>query len=341
MLIKRKRAWELPEAAATDASAFYNRREFARLFAAGSVAAATASVPFANPANAAEAVGPPEGDPTAGMYPFERNGAYTLDRPLSQEKLVSTYNNYYEFGSSKTIWRKARGMPVRPWTVQIDGMVEQEKTVDIDDLIKRMPLEERLYRHRCVEAWSINVPWSGFPMAALVDFARPLGSAKYVRMETFVDKDVASGQRASWYPWPYVEGLTIEEATNELAFMATGAYGHPLPQQNGAPLRLAVPWKYGFKSAKGLVRFTFTDQEPLTFWHEVQGNEYGFWANVNPEVDHPRWSQASEKFLQSTDDIGFGASPKEVPTQKFNGYGEQVAQLYKGLEEKYGVTLWR
>jgi sulfoxide reductase catalytic subunit YedY len=341
MLIKRKRAWDLPESAATDAAAFYNRREFARLFAAGSVAAATASVPFANPAHAAEAVGPPADDPTAGMYPFERNGAYTLDRPLSQEKLVSTYNNYYEFGSSKTIWRKARGMDVRPWTVQIDGMVEEEKTVDIDDLIKRMPLEERLYRHRCVEAWSINVPWSGFPMAALVDFARPLSSAKYVRMETFVDKDVADGQRASWYPWPYVEGLTIEEATNELAFMVTGAYGHPLPQQNGAPLRLAVPWKYGFKSAKGLVRFTFTDEEPLTFWHEVQGNEYGFWANVNPEVDHPRWSQASEKFLQSTDDIGFGASPKEVPTQKFNGYGEQVAHLYKGLEDKYGIELWR
>jgi sulfoxide reductase catalytic subunit YedY len=178
-------------------------------------------------------------------------------------------------------------------------------------------------------------------MAALVDFARPLSSAKYVRMETFVDKDVADGQRASWYPWPYVEGLTIEEATNELAFLATGMYGHPLPQQNGAPLRLAVPWKYGFKSAKGLVRFSFTDEKPLTFWHEVQGNEYGFWANVNPEVDHPRWSQASEKFLRTTDDIGTFASPKKVPTQKFNGYGEQVAHLYKGLEKEYGVELWR
>ena len=185
------------------------------------------------------------------------------------------------------------------------------------------------------------VPWTGFPLKARVDMVRPLSGAKYLKMVTFQDQSMAPGQRQFWYPWPYVEGLTMQEATNELAFMVTGVYGRPAPKQNGAPLRLAVPWKYGFKSAKGLVRFTFTDQKPLTFWHEVQGNEYGFWANVNPEVDHPRWSQASEKFLQSTDDIGTFASPKEVPTQKFNGYGEQVAHLYKGLEKEYGVELWR
>jgi sulfoxide reductase catalytic subunit YedY len=225
--------------------------------------------------------------------------------------------------------------------VRIDGLVEEARTLDIDDLLKRMPLEERLYRHRCVEAWSIAVPWSGFPMAALVDLARPLSSAKYVKMESFEDPEVAGGQRASWYPWPYTEGLTIEEATNELAFLATGLYGHPLAQQNGAPLRLAAPWKYGFKSAKGLVRFTFTDEMPKTFWWAVNSSEYGFWANVNPEVDHPRWSQAEEKVLVTTDDIGTFASPKTVPTRKFNGYGEQVAHLYKGLAEKYGKRLYR
>jgi sulfoxide reductase catalytic subunit YedY len=230
---------------------------------------------------------------------------------------------------------------VRPWTVKIDGMVEQEREVDIDQLIKAMPLEERLYRHRCVEAWSIAVPWSGFAMKHLVDYAKPLSGAKYVRMETFKDPDVASGQRAPWYPWPYVEGLTIEEATNELAFLVTGMYGKALPQQNGAPLRLAVPWKYGFKSGKGLVRFTFTDEMPKTFWWDVQAREYGFWANVNPKVDHPRWSQASEKFLKTLDDVGTFASPERVPTQLFNGYAEQVAHLYDGLEKEYGDRLWR
>jgi sulfoxide reductase catalytic subunit YedY len=340
MLIKRKRGWELPESAATDESAFHQRRAFAKLFAAGPVLAATAGWPLKDAA-AARKVGAPEGDPTKDLYPVDRNAAFELERELSTEELVATYNNYYEFGSSKTIWQKAREMPVRPWTVKLDGMVEQEREVDIDQLIKAMPLEERLYRHRCVEAWSIAVPWSGFAMKHLVDYAKPLSGAKYVRMETFKDPDVASGQRAPWYPWPYVEGLTIEEATNDLAFMVTGMYGKPLPQQNGAPLRLAVPWKYGFKSGKGLVRFTFTDEMPKTFWWDVQAREYGFWANVNPKVDHPRWSQASEKFLKTLDDVGTFASPERVPTQLFNGYAEQVAHLYDGLEKEYGDRLWR
>jgi sulfoxide reductase catalytic subunit YedY len=169
------------------------------------------------------------------------------------------------------------------------------------------------------------VPWSGFPLRALVDLARPLGSAKYLRMETFLDPDMASGQKQFWYPWPYVEGLTIAEATHELAFIATGLYGKPIAPQNGAPLRLAVPWKYGFKSVKSIVRFTFTDQRPTSFWEEIAGTEYGFWANVNPEVPHPRWSQAEETPL--------GGSSK-VPTLLFNGYGEFVADLYKGLESE-------
>jgi sulfoxide reductase catalytic subunit YedY len=186
-----------------------------------------------------------------------------------------------------------------------------------------MPLEERLYRHRCVEAWSMDVPWSGFPMKALVDLARPLTSARYVRMETAMDEETMPGLAQSWYPWPYVEGLTIEEATNELAFLVTGAYGKPVARQMGAPLRLAAPWKYGFKSIKSIVRFTFTDKRPVNFWQEVQGAEYGFWANVNPEIRHPRWSQASERLL---------STGESVPTRLFNGYGEYVAHLYKGME---------
>ena len=167
------------------------------------------------------------------------------------------------------------------------------------------------------------VPWSGFAFKALVDFARPLSGAKYVAMETFNNPDVAKGQKSGWYPWPYVEGLTIAEATNELAFLATGLYGKPMPKQNGAPLRLAVPWKYGFKSIKSIVRFSFTDKRPKSFWEEIQASEYGFWANVNPEVPHPRWSQATERVL---------GKRTRVPTQLFNGYAEQVADLYKGME---------
>ena len=201
-------------------------------------------------------------------------------------------------------------------------MVEKEFTIGIDDLIRKMPLEERLYRHRCVEAWSMAVPWSGFPLAKLVEFAKPTGSAKYLRMETFNDPDMASGQKQFWYPWPYVEGLTMAEATNDLAFMVTGAYGKPVAKVMGAPLRVHLPWKYGFKSIKSIVKFTFTDERPMNFWQAIQSNEYGFWANVNPEVPHPRWSQAMER------DIG---TQESVPTQLYNGYGEYVAAMYSGL----------
>ncbi|MFZ0123894.1 MAG: protein-methionine-sulfoxide reductase catalytic subunit MsrP, partial [Xanthobacteraceae bacterium] len=215
-----------------------------------------------------------------------------------------------------------------PWTVKIDGMVGKPIEIGLDDLLAKMPLEERLYRHRCVEAWSMAIPWSGFPMAKLVELAQPLSSAKYIKMETFLDREVASGQRASWYPWPYVEGLTMAEATNELAFLVTGAYGKPVSKSQGAPLRLAVPWKYGFKSIKSITHFTFTDQRPRTFWEALQASEYGFWANVNPQVPHPRWSQASEEL------IGIG---ERRPTLLFNGYAEHVASLYQGLESE---RLW-
>ena len=320
MFVKVKRGWELPQSAATPESVYEDRRRLIKAAAAGSILLAAGSIlPRSSRADDAPA------DPSAKLYPMPRNDRYKLDRAITPEEIVTSYNNYYEFGSSKDIVRAAEKLPLRPWAVTVDGMVEAPMTIAIDDLLAKMPLEERLYRHRCVEAWSFAVPWSGFPMKALVDFARPLGSATYVRMETFQNPDVASGQRASWYPWPYVEGLTIAEATNELAFLVAGAYGKPAKAQNGAPLRLATPWKYGFKSIKSIVKLTFTDQRPMSFWEALQDSEYGFWANINPEVPHPRWSQATERVL---------GTDERVPTQLFNGYGEFVADLYKGLENE-------
>ncbi len=320
MLIRRKRGWELPESAATPEAVFRDRRRLMKGVAAGPLLAAVS--PFAGVLAGCADAAEDAPDPTADLYPVARNERYVLDRALSDEELTGKYNNFYEFGSHKQIWQAAQELEIRPWTVVIDGLVEKQMTLAIDDLIRRMPLEERLYRLRCVEAWSITVPWSGFPLAALVDLARPLGDARYLRMVTFEDAKMAPGQRQFWYPWPYVEGLTMAEATNELAFMVTGAYGKPMAKQYGAPLRLSVPWKYGFKHVKSIVRITFTDERPKTFWETIAAHEYGFWANVNPEVPHPRWSQASERFL---------TTGERVPTQLFNGYGEFVAGLYAGL----------
>jgi methionine sulfoxide reductase catalytic subunit len=311
MLIKAKRSWQLPESEATPEAAFLNRRA---LLAAGlGTVGATA---FGSAARAAA-------DPTADLYPAKRNEAYTLDRPLTDEKYAANYNNYYEFGTSKYIASQAEDLKTRPWTVKVDGLVEKPFEIGVDDLIRKMTLEERLYRHRCVEAWSMSVPWTGFPLKDFVALAKPTSGAKYVVMRTFMDRSVAPGQKQFWYPWPYTEGLTMAEATNDLAFLATGVYGKPLGNQFGAPLRLAVPWKYGFKSVKAIARISFAAERPKTFWEGLQSSEYGFWANVNPAVPHPRWSQASERVL---------GTEERRPTLIFNGYGEQVADLYKGLE---------
>jgi sulfoxide reductase catalytic subunit YedY len=314
MLIKRPRGWEIRESEATPEAVFLNRRAFM----AGTAGALAANA-IAAPALAQGA------DPTLDLYPAKRNEAFTLDRPVTEERYSGDYNNFYEFGSSKSVAAAARGLKIRPWTIKIDGMVEKPFDIAIDDLIRKVPIEERLYRHRCVEAWAMAVPWTGFPLKALVDLAKPLGSAKYVTMQTFQDKASAPGQRQVWYPWPYTEGLTIAEASNDLAFLVTGVYGKPLANQFGAPLRLAVPWKYGFKSVKSLVRVSFTDERPKTFWEALQASEYGFWANVNPEVAHPRWSQAKERML-GTDEMR--------PTLIYNGYGEHVAGLYAGVDPK-------
>ena len=319
MLIKIKREWELPESAATPESVYWNRRHFLRGLAAGPALLGGAAL-AAGKAFAADEV-----DPSAALYPAPRNTAYEGGRPLTDEEAATTYNNFYEFGSHKQISKVAQNLKIRPWTVTIDGAVDKPMSLAIDDLLAKMPLEERVYRHRCVEAWAMTVPWTGFQLSHLIDLAQPRSDAKYVTMQTFLDKEIAPGQRQHWYPWPYVEGLTMAEARNELSFIATGIYGRPMPKQNGAPLRLAVPWKYGFKHIKSIVRFNFSATRPKGFWEVLQSREYGFWANVNPEVPHPRWSQATERLL---------GSDERVPTQLYNGYAAQVADLYRDLSNE-------
>ena len=313
MFIRSRRGWEIPEHQATPESIFLDRRQLI----AGGLGLAGAGL-LGGAAQAAT-------DPTADLYPAKRNSTYTLDRDLTDEKYSADYNNSYEFGTSKYITSDAEALKTRPWTVKIDGLVEKPMELGIDDLIRKMPLEERLYRHRCVEAWSMSVPWTGFPLKALVALAKPTNDAKYIVMQTFLDRSVARGQKQFWYPWPYTEGLTMAEANNDLAFLATGIYGKPLGNQFGAPLRLAVPWKYGFKSVKAINKITFATERPKTFWEGLQSSEYGFWANVNPEVPHPRWSQATERVL---------GTDERRPTLLFNGYGEYVSGLYKGLENE-------
>lgn len=317
MFVHRRKGWELPDGAATPEHVFLNRRA---LIAGAGAAAALPSLGLAQ-----------EADPSAHLYPAKRNERYVLGegRELTPEAVNASYNNFYEFGTSKRIAAAAQALKTRPWEIRIDGMVEKETTLGIDDLLKQVQIEERLYRMRCVEAWSMTVPWSGFPLKALLDIAKPLGSAKYVRFETFYDPRMAPGQRAPFYPWPYVEGVTMAEAANDLAFMVTGAYGKPVAKPFGAPIRLALPWKYGFKHIKSIRRVSFTDQRPKSLWEALQPSEYGFWANVNPAVPHPRWSQADEEVL--------GTSGKRIPTLIFNGYGEYVADLYQGMEKE---RLW-
>ncbi len=312
MLIKRRRGWEIPERLATPEGVYLNRRT---LMAAGGALIAAAFLPEGAHA---------ETDPTSFLYPAQRNTRYIIDHPVTPEAANVTYNNFYEFGIYKEIAAKAEALPIRPWDIAVDGMVEKEFTLGIDDLLRKVQLEERLYRHRCVEGWSMTVPWTGFPLSSFVALARPLGGAKYLRMEAFHNPAVATGQN-SFYPWPYVEGLTMAEATHELAFLVTGAYGKPVAKSMGAPLRLHLPWKYGFKSIKSIVKFTFTDERPLTFWQQLAPDEYGFWANVNPDVPHPRWSQATEHPL---------GAKQSVATRLYNGYGEFVAGLYAGLQSE-------
>lgn len=247
-------------------------------------------------------------------------------KPNSWED-ITQYNNFYEFGTDKADpVTYAGALTTDPWSVTIDGMVDRPGTFDFKDIMSEMTVEERIYRLRCVEAWSMVVPWNGFELADLLAMAGVKPEARFVRFETLYRPEEMRGQKSSWIDWPYIEGLRVDEALHPLTIMATGIYGRPIPNQNGAPLRLVVPWKYGFKSIKSIVRITLTDEQPVGTWEQLLPKEYGFYSNVNPEVDHPRWSQADERR------VGDGLFAKRIPTLMFNGYEDEVARLYEGMD---------
>jgi sulfoxide reductase catalytic subunit YedY len=260
--------------------------------------------------------------PGADLYPAvaARPKFRRVDRPLTDEVEAARYCNFYEFSTGKGVWRWVDKFQPVPWKLQVDGLVARPRTFDLDDLLHAFPLQERIYRHRCVEAWAMVVPWTGFPLAALLRKVEPLPAARFVRFVSFYRPAEADRQNVQGEPWPYNEGLTLAEATNELTFVATGMYGHPLLKQHGAPVRLVVPWKYGFKSAKSIVRMELTAGQPATFWNTAVPAAYDFQANVNPNVPHPNWSQANEYML---------GTRERRPTQLYNGYGEWVAGLYR------------
>ena len=269
---------------------------------------------------------PPLPTPTSGATAGEppAKSPYSIDEPPTPYKDVTTYNNYYELGTDKSDPAVNAGtLRPRPGTVQIEGEVEKPQTIDVDTLIKWFSLEERVYRMRCVETWSMIVPWLGFPLAELVKRAGPTGNAKFVAFQTLYDPKQLPGQKSSVLDWPYVEGLRLDEAMNPLTLMAVGLYGKALPGQNGAPIRLVVPWKYGFKGIKSIVKITLVEKQPRTTWNQLAPDEYGFYANVNPKVDHPRWSQETEQR------IGERGRRDTLP---FNGYADQVAHLYDGMD---------
>jgi len=317
MLIRTPKDWELPESVVTPESVYElrPRRDFLKTLGLG-LAGAT--------------LGGRDLLAATGGFPSRENPDYPASalKPTSYE-LITSYNNFYEFGTDKDEPKvAARKWQTEPWTVELAGLIRKPAKIDVNDLIKQVGgLEQRVYRMRCVEAWSMVIPWDGFQLSKLVALADPLPTAKFVKLTTLLDPKNMPGQRQRSLVWPYVEGLHLDEANHELAFIATGIYGKPIPNQNGAPLRLVVPWKYGFKGVKSIVKIEFVAEQPINTWQLMQSSEYGFLANVNPNVDHPRWSQASERIIGAGG--AFGARQK---TLMFNGYEKQVAALYKGVD---------
>jgi sulfoxide reductase catalytic subunit YedY len=321
MLIKVPPGWALPEREVTPEAAWRSRREIIKGFGLGTAGALSGGCGLGVSGNPFSSDLPPS--PYDSFFPVPRNEEYQVpERPLTDAEAATTYNNFYEFTTSKSgVHLLVGDFEVEPWTVEITGLANNTGTFSVEDLLTRFELEERIYRFRCVEAWAMTVPWSGFPLARLVAFADPTSAATHVRFVSANDPAVMPGADATpTYPWPYTEGLTLAEATNELAMMVAGVYGVGLPRQNGAPLRLIVPWKYGYKNLKSIVRIEFTDYQPATFWNTLVPSEYDFTSNVDPDVPHPRWSQATERLIPDGE---------EVETMKYNGYGEYVAQLYR------------
>jgi methionine sulfoxide reductase catalytic subunit len=314
---KRARGEDIASSEITPKEAFFSRRNFVTGAAALGVGAlALKQVPGLWHPDAVHA------DQKLATVPSK----YTVPDAQTPFAKATTYNNYYEFGTDKSDPAKnAHTLHTRPWTVQVAGLVKKPQTIDIDTLMKYRPLEDRVYRHRCVEAWSMVIPWVGYSLSEFISAMEPLPSAKYVQFLSDSDKkDMPS--KAFGYDWPYSEGLRMDEAMNPLCLLTFGCYGEVLPNQNGAPVRVVSPWKYGFKNGKAIVKIVFTDKQPRTLWNEIGSDEYGFYANVNPKVDHPRWSQAHERRIDSS------AFPKTIPTQMFNGYSDQVASLYAGMD---------
>ncbi len=315
MIVKVRKPSDLPYSAVTPESIYASRRTFLQTLAAGAAGAL--------------AVGRVASEPIAAQaaLPATRNPKYVAADKVNTFEQITTYNNFYEFGTEKDDpARYASRMTVKPWTVKVDGLVKKPASYGVEDLVDFKALEERVYRHRCVERWSVVIPWIGVPLSQVISKVDPLPSATFVEFTTLLRPSEMPGQKTSVLQWPYVEALRMDEAMHPLTLMVVGLYGKVLPNQNGAPLRVHVPWKYGFKSGKSIVRIRFTDKQPATTWALAAPNEYGFYANVNPSVPHPRWSQAREVRLPGLF--------MNTPTQMFNGYGSDVASLYSGMDLK-------
>jgi sulfoxide reductase catalytic subunit YedY len=299
---------------------YLSRRKF--MVGIGALAASSALLA----ACGTQDTGVKEGEAPSDLSSDLKTSATTdeLGDTLTSFEAITNYNNYYEFSTSKeAVASLSKDFKTSPWTIEVGGLVNKPKTYDFEDLLAKFTQQERIYRLRCVEAWSMVIPWLGFPIAELLKEVEPTSKAKYVRFETLYDPEQLPGQNSAWYTWPYVEGLRLDEAMNDLAILSTGLYGKELMPQNGAPLRLVVPWKYGFKSIKSIVKIDLVEEMPVSLWMAAAPNEYGFYANVNPQVDHPRWSQASERRIGE-----FGRRD----TLAFNGYEEEVASLYKDMD---------
>lgn len=325
VFIRTPKPWHLPDNRITAEYSYFNRRRFLKTLAGATIGWSATTLTGCQMAKGSGE----DGNPLMGLTDLasSQNSNFTdVGRPLTGRTLASTYNNFYEFGGTKNVWQASQALSTDPWSVEVSGLVKNPRTYDLDDLKTAFPLEERVYRFRCVEAWSMVVPWIGFPMRLLLEAAEPTSDAKFVRFTTYYDPSMPGpgGFQTRSLPWPYTEGLRIEEMANELAFFALGLYGQTLPKQSGAPIRMVVPWKYGFKGAKSIAKIEFVAEQPATYWNTLIPNEYKFESNVEPDVPHPRWSQSDEKLLGEGPDFSFNI----VPTLPYNGYGDYVAQLY-------------
>ena len=304
MYLIKKKFLNLKESKVTNENLFLNRRRFI-LGLAGSILASNTNNSWAN----------------TNYNKFSN----VIERKLTSYETLSKYNNFFEFGTTKQIWKQAQKLSTQNWTIEITGSNLSDKSIFLEDLLNKVDLEERIYKFRCVEAWSMVVPWLGFELSKLIKILDPKTDTKYVEFETFYRPKEASNQKQSWYPWPYKEIITIEEAMHPLSFIATGIYGKPLPKQNGAPIRLVLPWKYGFKSIKSITKIKFSNYKSNSFWETIAPKEYGFWANVNPKVPHRRWSQEYERDIETGN---------KYPTKLFNGYEQWISSIYPNLEDK-------